>query len=119
LFLFESKWLPALRDAGATFASRAAMLSLTYNGSVIYARLDSWPLASAAFHGLLALALAVLLACTSVFRVRLPRLLRIGAFVESGIPPLRAMQSGHPGDYVFWIRVGLASVGLATLILLR
>jgi multicomponent Na+:H+ antiporter subunit D len=119
LFLFESKWLPALRDAGATFASRAEMLDLTYNGSVMYTKLAPWPLALAAFHGSLAFALAVLLAGTSVFRTRLPRPLRIGAFVESGIPLLRAMQSGHPGDYVFWITVGLAIFGSAALILLR
>jgi multicomponent Na+:H+ antiporter subunit D len=119
LLLFAPRWLDALRNAGASFASQAGMLHLTYTGSAAHAALPAWPLRSALAHGLLAIVLAVLLACTSVFRSRLPRWLRIGAFLESGIPALRAMQSGHPGDYVFWITVGLAFFGSAALLLLR
>ena len=28
-------------------------------------------------------------------------------------------QSGHPGDYVLWITIGLATLGTANLLLLR
>ena len=37
------------------------------------------------------------LACTSVFRGKLARWLRIGAFLEGPLTTLRALQSGHPG----------------------
>jgi hypothetical protein len=43
----------------------------------------------------------------------------VGAFLESGFRPLRAMQSGHPGDYVLWLTIGVASFGTAVLFLLR
>ena len=59
------------------------------------------------------------LACTSVFRGKLARWLRIGAFLEGPLTTLRALQSGHPGDYVLWLTVGLAVFGSATLFLLR
>jgi multicomponent Na+:H+ antiporter subunit D len=60
-----------------------------------------------------------LLACTSVFRGKLARGLRIGAFLEGPLTTLRTLQSGHPGDYVLWLTVGLAVFGSATLFLLR
>ena len=74
---------------------------------------------AAALHGLLALGAAGLLAATSVFRLRLPRRLRIGAYLEGSLTRLRALQSGHPGDYVMWLTVGAAGIGLAFLTLLR
>jgi multicomponent Na+:H+ antiporter subunit D len=73
----------------------------------------------ASLRGALALFLASLLACTSVFRARLPRPLRIGAFLEGPLLTLRSLQSGHPGDYVLWITVGAAGVGLLFTGLLR
>ena len=73
----------------------------------------------AAVRGLVALGLGALLALSSVFRERLPRALRLGAFAERGVRPLRAMQSGHPGDYVLWITVGLATFGSLAMFLLR
>ncbi len=65
--------------------------------------------------GLLALALAA----TSVFRKRLPRHLRLGAFLEGPLTPLRELHSGHPGDYVLWMTVGTATLGLAIMIFVR
>jgi multicomponent Na+:H+ antiporter subunit D len=73
----------------------------------------------ASLRGALAFLLAVLLACTSVFRARLPRQLRIGAFLEGPLLTLRNLQSGHPGDYVLWITVGTATLGLLFTGLLR
>ena len=50
---------------------------------------------------------------------KLARSLRIGAFLEGLFTILRAVQSGHPGDYVLWLTVGLAVFGSASLFLLR
>ncbi len=72
-----------------------------------------------AMEGLLALTLGLLLALSSVFRLRFPRSLRVGAFLEGPMAPLRALQSGHPGDYVMWLTVGVAVIGLAMMTGLR
>jgi hypothetical protein len=74
---------------------------------------------AAYYRGLLSTALAVLLAASSIFRLSLPRRIRVGAFLERGIPALRAMQSGHPGDYVLWITLGLSTFAAAALRILR
>jgi multicomponent Na+:H+ antiporter subunit D len=114
-------WQSVLGDACAAFGSQAAMLHLVYTGSAVTQHLPGWPEAmkASALRGVSAFALAVLLACTSVFRSRLKRGLRFGAFLESGIRPLRILQSGHPGDYVLWLTVGLASLTAASVLLLR
>ena len=113
------RWLSIVRDASATFTQQAAMLHLTYTGVAVHATLAVWTTRAAALHGGLAVILASALACTSVFRKRLARYVRLGAFLESGLTPLRVMQSGHPGDYVFWITVGLAIFGSAAIFILR
>ena len=69
-------------------------------------------------RGAVAFILAILLASSSVFR-KLPRRLRLGGFLEGHQSALRAMQSGHPGDYVLWITIGLAVFGSAAMFLLR
>jgi multicomponent Na+:H+ antiporter subunit D len=68
---------------------------------------------TAIIHGTLATVLALLLAASSVFRLRLPRRLRLGAFLEGPLPWLRKLQSGHPGDYVTWLTIGAAAIGCA------
>ncbi|MFP5236258.1 MAG: complex I subunit 5 family protein [Acidobacteriota bacterium] len=73
----------------------------------------------AAMHGLIAVAGGLLLACTSVFRLRLRRMFRAGAFLEGPLWMLRLLQSGHIGDYVAWMTIGISVVGAAFLILLR
>jgi multicomponent Na+:H+ antiporter subunit D len=75
--------------------------------------------AASMLRGLLVPALAALLAATSIFRLRLPRWLRIGAFLEGPLPALRALQSGHPGDYVMWLTVGTSCVALLCMVFLR
>ncbi len=74
---------------------------------------------AAELRGLAASGLGLLLALTSVFRVQLTRWLRIGAFMEGPLDPLRKLQSGHPGDYVLWLTVGVATIGASFLLLLR
>lgn len=120
LLMLTPAWLNVLRDASASFASQATMLHLVYTGTPMGRELAGWSeeLPGAAARGILAFVLAILLACTSVFRLRLRRPLRIGASLEAGLRPLRVMQSGHPGDYVLWLTIGLASIGVADLLLL-
>jgi len=112
-------WLRVASEACARFASQAYMLPLVYKGMASSgpAPVLSVANADAMWHGTVALVLAVLLACSSVFRSRIRRPLRLGAFLERRLTPLRAMQSGHPGDYVLWLTIGVATIGLANVLL--
>lgn len=114
-------WLPVLQRASTLVASQPAYAHLLYTGHSVSLPASGWneERPGAALRGLLGCALALLLALTSVFRSRLTRRLRIGAFLEGGVPLLRTIQSGHPGDYVAWLTVGLAAFGAATMALLR
>lgn len=114
-------WLDVLRNAAAAMANQPAYAHTTYTGQHVPLTQPSWraEIPASAGRGLLALVLATLLALSSVFRTRLPRALRIGAFAEHGLDPLRQMQSGHPGDYVLWITVGIATFGSLGMLLLR
>lgn len=121
LLMSNSAWQATLRDACAAFSSQTAMLHLVYRGSQAPAYLSAWSdaLRASAVRGSVAVALAALLACTSVFRSSVKRFFRLGAFLESGVRPLRVMQSGHPGDYVLWLTIGLASLSATSFLLLR
>jgi multicomponent Na+:H+ antiporter subunit D len=114
-------WLPILQSAATSLVNQSAYLHTVYVGQISSSGGPTWAdgLNSAYAKGGLAIVLAVSLAATSVFHLRIPRSLRIGIFLERGIPALRAMQSGHPGDYVLWISVGLSTFGFAALLLLR
>jgi multicomponent Na+:H+ antiporter subunit D len=118
---FVPGWLNRLNQASAVFADQSAMQHLIYTGVTATTLSPVWqiPLLEATIRGASAFLLALLLACTSVFRERLTRKLRVGAFLESGVRPLRLMQSGHPGDYVLWTTIGLAVIGSVELLLLR
>ena len=113
-------WLKHLCGAGAVFARQQTMLHLVYTGIPVPSQSPEWfeAFGGSAMRGTLAFLLAALLACTSVFRSRLKRILRIGAFAESGFRSLRSLQSGHPGEYVLWLTIGLACIGVADLLLL-
>jgi multicomponent Na+:H+ antiporter subunit D len=63
----------------------------------------------AILHAVLALGLAL----WAVYRKRIPRALRWPSHIEGPLRPLRALQSGHPGDYVAWLTVGSAAAGAA------
>jgi multicomponent Na+:H+ antiporter subunit D len=114
-------WLHVLRSASVGFTQQSAMLHLVYTGDPLQNNCPAWAVTwrASAIRGIAACVLGIFLACTSVFRTRLKRYLRLGAFLESGFHPLRAMQSGHPGDYVLWLTVGMASFGAVVLMLLR
>ena len=74
---------------------------------------------ASALRGLMASALAILLALTSVFGERLPRRVRFGAFLEGPLVSLRDLQSGLVGDYVLWLTIGTSVLGAAYVFLLR
>ena len=118
---FLPGWLQVLRNGAAALANQPAYLHTMYTGQNVTLTQPSWRQAfpEAAMHGAIALFLAILLAANSTFRLRFPRNVRFGAFLEHGLRPLRATQSGHPGDYVMWITVGLAVFGLSVQVLLR
>jgi multicomponent Na+:H+ antiporter subunit D len=121
LLFVEPRWLGVLRDACVSFTQQSAVLHLVYTGTPVQGHLPAWTeaLLPSSIRGTAAFLIAACLACTSVFRSRLRRWFRVGAFLESGIRPLRAMQSGHPGDYVLWLTIGLACVSSAAIVLLR
>lgn len=121
ILFINPTWLSILRDTSEAFVKQSAILHLVYTGSSRPGHLSEWPeaLMGAGVRGAAAFSLSVLLACTSVFRTKLRRRLRWGSYLESGLRPLRMMQSGHPGDYVLWITIGLAIIGTANLLLLR
>jgi multicomponent Na+:H+ antiporter subunit D len=119
---FIPGWQYGVREAAARVYDQPAYLNMVYTGhSIPLTAPRSWrnEIPGAAIRGTIAVLLALCLACTSVFRGKLARGLRIGAFLEGPLTILRAVQSGHPGDYVLWLTVGLAVFGSATLIILR
>ena len=119
LLLFAGNW--RLAAAGSALRDTAVYIGHMYGA----AALSPAPSAahaletSAVMHGLAATALALLLACTSVFRMRLPRALRLGAAMEGPLRPLRALQSGAFTDYVLWMMVGVAGVGAVCAVAFR
>ena len=122
LLAFLPRWASFIGSGAAGLSNQAAYIHTVYSGGQSTGTMqlpgrDALP--GAALRGLLGCVLAVLLAGSSVFGSRLPRRLRLGPLLEIGIRPLRAMQSGHPGDYVLWITIGLAVFGSAALFLLR
>lgn len=122
---FVGRWLPILSDAAVTIApqaiGQAAYLHVVYTGDTVYLTQPTWhqALPSAALRGTISLALAWLLACSSVFRLRIKWWFRFGPRLEGDQRLLRALQSGHPGDYVLYLTAGLALFGSAAMVLLR
>jgi multicomponent Na+:H+ antiporter subunit D len=125
LLPFLPGWLPVLANAATGLApqavSQAAYLQTLYTGRTVELTQPTWQqaLPAAALRGALALTLGWLLACTSVFRLRIKRWLRLGPRLEGELHLLRTLQSGHPGDYVLYITAGLALFGSAALLFLR
>ena len=117
----DPHWLHVLRDAAAAMTSQYAYLHTAYTGQHVPLTQPSWreALPGGVARSILALTIGVLVALSSVFRNKLPRRLRVGAFLEHGFRPLREMQSGHPGDYVLWMTMGIAAFGSAAMLLLR
>lgn len=111
-------WLVVLRQASTVFSQQAAMAQLIYKGGLSSGQLAGWSetFIGSAIRSAGVFLIAILFALSSVFRLRLRRVMRFGAFLESESNALRTVQSGHPGDYVLWITIGLAIFGLATLL---
>jgi len=122
---FLPGWLPVLANAAVTLSaqpvSQAAYLHTVYTGQTVSLTQPLWrqALPAAAGRGALALVLAWTLACTSVFRTRIQRWMRVGPRLEGEQRLLRTLQSGHPGDYVLYLTAGLALFGSAAMLLLR
>jgi multicomponent Na+:H+ antiporter subunit D len=118
---FLPGWMAVLRNAAAELVNQPAYLHTVYTGQTVALVLPSWKRAipEACLHGTIAIVLAAALACGSVFRRKLTKSLRVGDFLEGPMRPWREAQSGHPGDYVMWITVGLAAFGSAAVFLLR
>ena len=118
---FWSGWLPVLQGAAANLVSQPSYLHTVYTGRTVNLAAPEWndAIPAAMLRGLLAAILAAALAATSVFGNRLPRALCFGSFLEGDLRPLRSLQSGHSGDYVLWMTVGVAVFGSAAMLLLR
>ena len=121
-------FVPWITDAAVRFGNQPGYWHTVYTGATVHTPATPLPeegLApftdrlSAGLHGLIARLLALSLALTSIYRHRIPKRLRLGSYLETGLQPLRALQSGHPGDYVTWLTVGVATFGLLANLLLR
>ena len=109
-------------EAANRLTFQPAYLHTVYTGetpSIVLPTNLSFGLGASALRGLIASALAILLALTSVFRDRLGHRLRLGAFLEGPLVALRALQSGLVGDYVLWLTIGTSVLGAAYMFLLR
>lgn len=74
---------------------------------------------AAGVRGVIAVVFAFALALSSVFRKRLARALRVGAYLEGPLLWLRGLQSGHVGDYILWMTIGIATVSTLYVAMLR
>ena len=117
---------PRVREEALMAANRmeshAAYLHAVYRGTLLPLKLPpdlDLSARTAALHGGIASLLGLALALTSVFRKRLGRRWRVGAYLEGQLGGLRALQSGHVGDYVLWMTIGTVALGGAYVVLLR
>lgn len=119
---FVPRLIPQFLAAANRLTFQPAYLHTVYTGTTPKLPLPSGldlSIRSSVFHGIIASILAIILACTSVFRAKLTRLLRVGAFFEGPLVFFRAIQSGYPGDYVLWLTVGTVTLGSAYMIFLH
>lgn len=118
-------FLPHLRQwmeiAGFRFSDQAAYIHLVYTGSwIAHTTIPaSGRLVGAGFRGFSATFVGLLIALASVFHRRLARALRWPSHIEGPMRPIRALQSGHPGDYTAWLTVGVSVIGGALYLVLR
>jgi multicomponent Na+:H+ antiporter subunit D len=116
---------PALREylqiAAARFLDQDAYIRLVYTGAwSSHAAVAASPaLLSSMLCGTGAALLAMLLALASVFHHSIPRVFRWPSHIEGPMRGIRALQSGHPGDYVTWLTVGVSVIGCSLYLLLR
>ncbi len=122
------RFMPWMTDAASRFANQVGYWHTLYTGVTVYAPIVPLPneglapradTVTAAWHGSIASLLGLALAFTSVYRHKLPKSIRLGSYLETGMRPLRNLQSGHPGDYVVWLTAGVAILGLLFDLFLR
>ncbi len=97
---FLPNWQYGIREAAARMYNQAAYVDTVYSGhSISLSPPGSWrnEILGASLRGTIALPLAVFLACTSVFRGRLTRYLRIGAFLRARSPRCGRCRAGIRG----------------------
>ncbi len=111
-------WIPRLREvcqqAAARLMDQGAYAQTVFHtgpGRAMVEAVKPLPLLDPVEHGLLTAGLAIALALLAVFHERVPRPARIPSHMEGSMHALRALQSGHPGDYVAWLTAGTALVG--------
>lgn len=118
-------FVPHLREtlelAAIRVLDQSAYIQLVYTGRWVQHGYTPAlpPLFGPVIRGSAAALLALLIASASVFHRSLPRSLRWPSHVEGPMRPLRALQSGHPGDYVAWLTAGVSTIGAALYLLLR
>lgn len=118
-------FIPCLRaylEVGAArFLDQSAYFRLVYTGgwSPHLATREMPPMWGAGLRGTSAALLGLLIAMASVFHRSIPRLLRWPSHIEGPMRPARALQSGHPGDYVAWLTVGVSVIGAGFYLVLR
>ena len=103
----------AVASAAIRFMDFRSYAHAVYQGSTPMTMLAAShvPEAHAMLLAVLRPLLAAGIAFWAVYRLRVPRTLRWPSHLEGPLRPLRELQSGHPGDYVAWLTVGLAAVG--------
>lgn len=99
----------------------AAVLPHVVHGAPLAPLAPANPDASMVISGFIASTGALAYALAALFGYRLPAAARdvLSRLVDPPIRLLRALQSGHPGDYVTWLIVGFALFGGACALLLR
>ncbi len=117
---FAPSFRAYLEISAARFLDQAAYIRLVYTGewSQQIAPSGSPELLGAAMRGIAATLLAALIALASVFHRSIPRMLRWPSHIEGPMRGIRELQSGHTGDYVTWLTVGLSIIGAALYLLL-
>ncbi len=118
-------FVPGLRQdvglAATRFLDQGAYIHLVYTGAWTSSP-GLYPLPSLmgpGLRGAAAALLALLIALLSVFHRSVPRWLRWPSHIEGPMRSIRGLQSGHPGDYVTWLTVGVSTLGGALYLLLR
>ena len=116
---------PVAEHAAQRFQDQAGYIATVLhgrptNGSISSLALPSFT-TSAVLYGIATTLGAASLGLLAVDRKRIPRVLRRATerVFGAGVEALRTAHSGHVGDYVAWLTVGLAVFGIAFSVALR
>jgi multicomponent Na+:H+ antiporter subunit D len=106
-----------LAAAAARFTDRSGYVTQTLTGTALsadHATTSGWTL-SGSLLGVASVVLAVAIAAAALFRQRLPTpRRRVADGARKATSALHTIHSGHIGDYITWLVVGVA--GLAVLL---